>query len=252
LLVLGLFIFGCVGPEPEEPEVVEYGDIVSVNYILKVDGEIIDTNINQVARDSNTYTPFREYGPLYFEVILGEDNPILPAFVKEMVGMKVNESKIFFLAPEDAYGIYEPNRVYNVSRYYEMEALETVPMSFFEERDINISEGEGFDTEQGTVFITNITDDEVEIMYVYEIGDGFYVNGFHHVIVGNQNLSYIVTFDVREGGTYDTISLIDGEPVTVTVTELTNETITFDENHPLSDKTLEYNVTMLSIEKPTG
>lgn len=252
LLALGLFIFGCIGPEPEEPEVVEYGDVISVNYILEVEGDVLDTNMEEVARENDIYSPFREYQPMYLQVILGDENPLLPEFVKQTVGMKVNESKVFFLPPEDGYGVYDPTRVYNVSKYYQMESTEIVPMSFFEERDINISIGEGFDTDQGTVFIKNITGDEVEIMYLYTVGDGFYTNGFHHVIEESINFTYTVMFDVREGASYETTSLIDGTPVTVRVTKLTNDTITFDENHPLAGKTLEYNVTVLSIKKPTG
>lgn len=250
LLALGLFVFGCVGPEPENPEVVEYGDVISVNYILKVEGDTVDTNIADIARETGIYSPFREYQPLTFKVILGDENPLLPEFVKQTVGMSVNESKVFLVPPEEGYGIYDPTGVYNVSRYYEMDSMETVPISFFEERDINISVGEGFETDQGTVFIENITGDEVTIMYLYQQGDGFYANGFHHVVTESINFTYTVMFDVREGASYDTISLIDGSPVTVRVTELTNDTITFDENHPLAGKTLEYNVTVLDIEKP--
>jgi FKBP-type peptidyl-prolyl cis-trans isomerase 2 len=251
LIALGLFIFGCVGPEPEQPT-VEYGDIISVNYILKIDGDIVDTNMVDVARANDIYSPFREYQPMYFQVILGDENPLLPEFVKQTVGMKVNESKVFLVAPIDGYGVYDPTRVYNVSRYYKMDSKETVPMSFFEERGINITEGDGFETEQGTVFIENITGDQVTIMYLYQPGDGFYVNGFHHVVKESINFTYTVMFDVREGASYDTISLIDGKPVTARVTKLTNDTMTFDENHVLAGKTLEYNVTVLSIEKPTG
>jgi len=252
IIALGLFIFGCINPEPEQPKVVEYGDILGVDYILKTDGNIIDTNMIDVARENDIYSPFREYQPLYFRVILGDENPLLPEFVKQMVGLKINESKAFYLAPEDGYGIYDPARVYNVSRYYNMSGAETVPKSFFEERGINITEGEGFDTDQGTVFVQKITDDEVEIMYLYQPGDSFYANGFHQVVTRSMNFTYTIMLDVRKGGSYNTVSLIDGEPVTVRVTELTNDTITFDENHPLAGKTLEYNVTVLSIEKPTG
>ncbi len=249
LLALGLFIFGCIGPEPEPEITADYGDTVSVNYILKIDGRVADTSMVKVAREEEIYSPFREYVPLTFKIILGDENPLLPEFVKNVVGMRVNESKTFFVAPEDAYGVYDPTRVYNVSRYYNMTSQEVVPMSFFEDRNITIEEGEGFDTEQGTVFIHNITGDNVTIMYLFQVGDGFYSAGFHHVVTKSTNFTYTIMLDVRKGANYETISLIDGELVDVWVTELTNDTITFDENHALAGKTLEYNVTMLDIQK---
>lgn len=251
LLALGAMLYGCIepGPGPEEVPAVEYGDTVSVNYILKVDGDIIDTNMVQVARDNELYSPFRDYVPLTFEVMLGDENPLLPAFVKNIVGIKLNESKEFTVPPEDAYGVYDETRVYNVSRYYEMDALEEVPMSFFDGKNITVEEGTGFETEQGTVFIENVTNDTVTIMYLFQQGDGFYANGFHHVVESSENLTYTIMLDVREGANYETISLIDGEITDVWVTELTNDTITFDENHRLAGKTLEYNVTVVDIQK---
>ena len=106
-----------------------------------------------------------------------------------------------------------------------------------------------FNTEMAQVFIHNITNDTVTIMYVFQPGEGFEYNGFQHVIVSSQNYTYTVMLDVDEGATYSTTSLVSGEPVYVRVTELTNDTITFDENHMLAGKTLVYNVTLIDLQK---
>lgn len=250
LFALGILLFGCLEPEPEPEETAYYGDIVTVDYILYVDGEMIETSMEDVARDNALYSPFKTYRPLTFRLELGEG--IIEGFVKGIIGMKENESTMFTIPPgPDAYGYYDPMKVYNVSRYYQFNALEVVPRSYFEDKNITVEVGTGFDTEIGTVFIENVSGDEVTMMYVFQPGDGFSYNGFHHVVVSgtDENMSYTMMFDVRENGTYHTTSLIDGKPVSVKVTKLTNDTITFDENHNLAGETLEYNVTLLHLEK---
>jgi FKBP-type peptidyl-prolyl cis-trans isomerase 2 len=251
LFALGILLLGCVGPEPEpEAPTAYYGDTVTIDYILYVDGKTVDTSIEQVARDEGIYSIFRTYQPLTFELELGE--VLIDGFVKGIVGMKVNESKVFTVPPgPDAYGYYDPTRVYNVSRYYKFDALEEVPRSYFEGRNITLEVGAGFDTDIGTVFIENMTNDTVTIMYIFQPGDSFNYNGFHHVVVSgtDENVSYTIMFDVRENATYYTTSLIDGEPVRVKVTKLTNDTITFDENHDLAGEELVYNVTLLDLVK---
>jgi len=253
LFALGIMIFGCIGPEPEpEQPTAQYGDNVSVNYILTVNGKVVDTNINQVARDEEIYSPFRNYQPLTFTLLLGDAaTPYIPGFVKGIVGMKVNESKIVTIPPsDDTYGLYDPTRVYNVSKFYIMDALETVPMSYFEGMNITVEEGTLFNTEMGRVIIDNITGDNVTLFYFFDVGHSFYYNGFHHIVSGaSENLTYVIMFDVRENGTYTTTSLIDGKPVEVRVTKLTNTTITFDENHPLAGETLVFNLTLLDLVK---
>ncbi len=253
LFAFGILLLGCIGPEPEpERPTAYYGDTVTVDYILTVDGEMIDTSIEQVARDNALYTPFKTYKPLSFKMELG--GMLIDGFVNGIVGMKVNETRTFEIPPgDDAYGYYDQTRVYNVSRYYKFNALEEVPISYFEENNITLEIGTGFDTDIGTVFIENVSNDTgiVTIMYVFQEGDGFSYNGFHHIVTGglDENYSYTIMFDIRENGTYYTTSLIDRKPVSLKVTKLTNETITFDENHLLAGKTLEYTVTLLDLEK---
>jgi len=252
LFAIGFLLLGCINPPPPEQPTAYYGDTVTVDYILTVDGKITDTSIEQVARDNALYTPFRTYQPLRFKMELG--GSLIDGFVKGIVGMKAGESKIFEIPPgDDAYGNYEPRKAYNVSRYYKFNALEEVPISYFEDKNIALEMGTGFDTDIGTVFIQNISNDTgvVTIMYVFQPGEGFSYNGLHHVVVKgtDENLTYTIMLDVRENATYTTTSLIDGKIASLRVIGLTNETITFDENHPLAGKTLVYNITLLDLEK---
>ncbi len=251
LLAIGFFLFGCINPPPQDRELPTafYGDNVTVDYTLMVDEKVVDTSMEGVARENGIYSPFRTYTPLRFKLLLGNETPFIPGFVKGIVGMKVNESKIITVPPEDGYGYYDPYGVYNVSRYYNMSAFESVPRSYFEERNITIENGTSFNTDIGTVFVEDLNDTEVTLMYLLQPGDDFTSNGFHQVVVESNNFTYKIMFDVRVNGTYHTTSLRTGKPASLRVIALTNDTITFDENHPLAGKTLLFNVTLRDLER---
>ncbi|MEO2117755.1 MAG: peptidylprolyl isomerase, partial [Methanocaldococcus sp.] len=45
---------------------IKKGDYVKVDYILEVDGKVIDTSIEEVAKENKIYYPEREYEPIGF------------------------------------------------------------------------------------------------------------------------------------------------------------------------------------------
>jgi len=249
LLAIWFFLFGCINPPQKELPTASYGDNVTVDYTLTVDGKVVDTSMEGVARESGIYSPFRTYTPLRFKLLLGNETPFIPGFIKGIIGMKVNESRLVAVPPEDGYGYYDPSGVYNVSRYYNMSAFESVPRSYFEGRNITIENGTGFNTDIGTVFIQDFNDTHVTLMYLFKPGDSFTSNGFHQVVVESNNFTYKIMFDVRVNGTYYATSLRTGKPAVLRVIALTNDTITFDENHPLAGKTLLFNITLRDLEK---
>lgn len=254
LAILFLIIalqFGCTGQQQiveNKTKTVEYGDTVSVNYILRVDDRVVDTNIEEVARENGIYSIYKNYVPLKFKVLLGESN-LLPAFVKGVVGMKENETKELAVLPEDGYGVYNSSLVYNVSRYYNKSKYEKVPRSFLEKNNITIEKDRGIKTDVGLVFIDSFDNETVTLMYLFNKGDSFDYNGFHQVVVEASNDSYRIMYDVRENGTYKTTSLITGRETLARVIALTNETMTIDENHPLAGKVLNFTITVVGIEK---
>jgi len=76
----------------DEPAVIKEGSKVSLEYTLKLDdGSTADTNVGQ--------------DPLEYEQGKQE---ILPNLEKQLVGLKVNDTKQVTLAPEDAYGVVDP------------------------------------------------------------------------------------------------------------------------------------------------
>jgi FKBP-type peptidyl-prolyl cis-trans isomerase SlyD len=71
-------------------DTVQDGLVVSMEYTLSVDGEVLDSS--------------KDAGPLQF--LAGYDN-IVPGLEREMAGMKIGESKDVLVLPEDGYGEFD-------------------------------------------------------------------------------------------------------------------------------------------------
>jgi FKBP-type peptidyl-prolyl cis-trans isomerase SlyD len=78
---------------------VENGLVVSMEYTLTVDGEVLDSSTDA--------------GPLQF--LVGFDN-IVPGLEREMVGMEIGESKDVLVLPEDGYGEFDADAFMEVPR----------------------------------------------------------------------------------------------------------------------------------------
>jgi len=80
-------------------DTVQDGLVVSMEYTLTVDGEVLDSS--------------KDAGPLQF--LAGYDN-IVPGLEREMVGMKIGESKDVLVLPEDGYGEFDEDAFMEVPR----------------------------------------------------------------------------------------------------------------------------------------
>jgi FKBP-type peptidyl-prolyl cis-trans isomerase SlyD len=80
-------------------DTVQDGLVVSMEYTLTVDGEVLDSSKNA--------------GPLQF--LAGHDN-IVPGLEREMKGMKIGESKDVTVSPADAYGEFDEDAYVEVPR----------------------------------------------------------------------------------------------------------------------------------------
>ncbi len=100
-------------------DTVQDGQVVSMEYTLKVDGEVLDTS--------------EGVGPLQF--LAGYDN-IVPGLEREMIGMKIGESKDVVVTPEDGYGEFDDEAFMDVPRSEfptDMEIEEGVELSVTDE-----------------------------------------------------------------------------------------------------------------------
>ncbi len=90
---------------------VDKGDFILVNYIVKVlDGEekVIDTTLEEVARESGIYRENSVYGP---ELVIVGENFLLSAVEETIIGMNEGEEKEIVLEPKDAFGERDPNNI---------------------------------------------------------------------------------------------------------------------------------------------
>ena len=100
---------------------VQDGQIVSMEYTLRVGGEILDTSNGQE--------------PLQF--LAGYGN-IISGLEKEMMGMKIGDSKDVVVAPADGYGEFDEEAYMDVPR---KEFPKDMPME--EGIELNVSDDEG-------------------------------------------------------------------------------------------------------------
>jgi FKBP-type peptidyl-prolyl cis-trans isomerase SlyD len=86
----------------KDTQVVEHGMVVSLDYSLHVDDELVEST--------------EEDGPIAF---LQGYEEIIPGLEQAIYGMRVGQEKDVTVEPEDGYGEYDP------------EAFEEVPLSIF-------------------------------------------------------------------------------------------------------------------------
>ena len=83
----------------QKPSNVTENVLVSLDYTLSVDGEVVDTTIGA--------------GPINY--IQGQGQ-ILPALERELDGMTLGESKDIFIPADEGYGEYDPTMIADVPR----------------------------------------------------------------------------------------------------------------------------------------
>lgn len=105
-----------------DPTVVADDVVVSMDYTLTVNGEILDSSEGEE--------------PLEF--LQGHQN-IVPGLERELYGMKVGESKQVKVEPEDGYGLVDKDAFLEISRN---EFPEDIPLEPGVELDLRDDDGE--------------------------------------------------------------------------------------------------------------
>jgi len=90
------------------PETAKQGDIVLVNYVGMMNGNVFDTNVEKVAKEAGIYNPSRNYEPM--EVQIGAGN-LIKGFEDALYMMKEGETKKVSIPPELGYGKHDPEKV---------------------------------------------------------------------------------------------------------------------------------------------
>ncbi|MBU7023306.1 MAG: FKBP-type peptidyl-prolyl cis-trans isomerase [Theionarchaea archaeon] len=94
------------------------GDTVVIDYVLSINGTIVDTSIEQIASKANIYDKDRTYGPLTIVIggNPGQEAVAPPAVERALLGMKVGEEEILQMYPLDAYGYWKEENVVKMNR----------------------------------------------------------------------------------------------------------------------------------------
>ncbi|MDP1714166.1 MAG: peptidylprolyl isomerase [Anaerolineales bacterium] len=139
---------------------VQDGLVVSMDYRLTVDGEVLDSSDDE--------------GPLQF--LAGYDN-IVPGLEREMIGMKIGEKKEVVVKPEEGYGEFDE------------EAFMDVPRTEFPE-DLKLEEGM-------ELHLTN-EDDQPQAAYVTSFDDQTVQLDFNHPLAGAELHFNVTVVALRE------------------------------------------------------
>ena len=143
-----------------DKDTVRDGLVVSMEYTLSVDGEVLDSS--------------KDAGPLQF--LAGYDN-IVPGLEREMTGMKIGESKDVLVLPEDGYGEFDE------------EAFMKVPRSEFP-ADMELEEG----------LELNVTDEDGQnqLAFVESFNDEIVRLDFNHPLAGAELQFNVKVVGLRE------------------------------------------------------
>jgi FKBP-type peptidyl-prolyl cis-trans isomerase SlyD len=119
-------------------DTVQNGLVISMEYTLTVDGEVLDSS--------------NDAGPLQF--LAGYDN-IVPGLEREMVGMKIGESKDVVVLPVDGYGEFDEDAYMEVPR-----SEFPTDMELEEGLELNVSDEDG---QHQMAFVASFNDDVVRL-----------------------------------------------------------------------------------------
>jgi FKBP-type peptidyl-prolyl cis-trans isomerase 2 len=151
----------------------------------------------------------------------------------------------------NGYGQVDPSKFLTIPRYYNMSLFETLPKSYFTDRNISIENGTSFDTKYGTVIVQDIKGDNVTIFYYWAQGQKMEVNGVP-IMVASLNMTdftAVMEYNLALNKTYQLPNPDTGVQTSYLVANKTDTNITLDHNHPLAGKTLDFEVTLLKIQK---
>jgi len=232
------------GPLPKD-YTVSLGDNVSVMYSLYVDGKLYDTSDATLANESGILNPYRAYQPFNFTVMFNQG--VIDGFVTNIIGTRINETITFSVDPDRGYGPYDPKKVFAVPRYYNKSLYETIPRSYFTERNLSVGNGTGFDSPYGTVFAQDVNDENVTLFYLdlAKEGTSFKYLNMPQQVVWSSNFTSTIELMLDVNKSYTLADPATGQPTRYLIMDKTDENITLDSNHPLANKTLYFNVTLV-------
>lgn len=143
-----------------KPRAVADDVVVSIDYTLTVDGQVVDTTEGDE--------------PLSF--LQGHQN-IIPGLERELMGMKIGDSKQVVVSPAEAYGEVDPDNIIDVPR---SEFPEEIPLEKGTELEVKNSDGEVL-----SATINEVNKDTVKL-------------DFNHPLAGKELTFDVTVIDLRQ------------------------------------------------------
>lgn len=257
----------------------QIGDTVDVRYVGKfTNGTIFDTNIEDVAKENNM---MRTSFPI-LTFTIGQSQ-VIPGFETAVIGMRIGDKKTVTIAPADAYGERDPEKITTVPRINEMnitttgDRIFTLTTSAFSktfDEDPVLGEQYVYSADNVTYEVVNITGDKIQVKAMVEIGQEITSSSFpwtstvvdldEETITLRQNA---VDGQVMSNPIGNGIVSIVGDKLIITieatvgtrfqnvlgvgvVSKVTADEIELDTNHPLAGQTLIFEIEVTNITKP--
>jgi len=277
-IVIILALFGGYFTLTKFMPAAEAGDIVKINYILKLEnGSVIDTNLQNVAEENGLFNEQRTYEPMQITVNASQ---VIPGFDKALIGMREGQTKTVTVQPADAYGEYKIESVGNISRTFEYDrtiSTDTSPVpipldAFKEHFGVEAKKGDIVkDAQSGyDIKVLDTNEENATVIVAYHIGQVIQVQttGFNATVIsiGANKVTFRqdppesaekaygkVTYEVTPTKIIETVDVQVGDKVPYgIITEVNDDYILMDMNHPLAGKTLVFTITMVNVMKPAA
>ncbi len=276
LLLLAVAAYLFLFQPLKEDKIAEAGDLVTFDYVLRVKGEpgIFDTTLRDEAVIENIFDPKKNYTPL--KVVVGPGkNDLLNDFDAALAGMREGEEKNLTLTPEQAYGQRRENMTRSVQLFYTVPTIQEKPLNEFEPQFGAVKQNDSVNIGFWKVSILNVSTDTVTFRNEVAEGKAFSILYFTIPLnptntsvlylehapakitsVNEEAFTYKLNVDKGERYTVrrpaisaETGAVTLQDPIPVTISEVNATHATIDFNHPLSGKTLEFQLFMRTIAK---
>ncbi|MFB3764685.1 MAG: peptidylprolyl isomerase [Methanotrichaceae archaeon] len=133
---------------------VKNGDFIKIDYTESVDGQVIATTDESLAKEKGIYDQEIQYGPHLIVVGAGQ---LVKGFEDDLIGKEIGYSGHIEIPPEKAFGTHDP------------EKTETVPITRFKEEKPVVGMRVGIEGKYGTV--TRIIGRRVTIDFNHPLAD---------------------------------------------------------------------------------
>ncbi|MEM4247682.1 MAG: FKBP-type peptidyl-prolyl cis-trans isomerase [Candidatus Nanoarchaeia archaeon] len=268
----GYFAFTKLSPAAEN------GDIVKVDYILKLEnGSVIDTNIQKIAEENGIFNEQRKYEPMQITVGSGQ---VIPGFDRALIGMHKGQTKTVTIPPEEAYGEYKIESIGNITRKFEYDRVVNANFSKVAVPIENFVQHFGVNATKGAIVeepmsdfkfkVLDVNEENATVIAYYKIGQVIQVptTRFNATViaVGANSVTFRqdppesaykqygnVIYEVTPTKIIETVDVEVGERVPYgIIKEVNDDYILLDMNHPLAGKTLVFTITIVNIMKPAA